>query len=76
MIIKRLITATALLAFTTVSGAAFAGAQPSDQRWWPTQTQSATVVGGEQAMASAVRITPQATSPSKHQYRGGPRSIH
>jgi hypothetical protein len=78
MISKRVIAVSALLAFTTVSGVAFAGAQPSDKRWWPNQTLSATASRPDQAMADARDIAnkPNQVSPVPHQYRGGPRSIH
>lgn len=78
---KRLVAAFALLAFTMVSGLAHAGAQPSDKRWWPNQTQSATVLRGEEAMAYAdglkgARVAPEPAAPKNHQYRGGPKAFH
>jgi hypothetical protein len=75
MITKRLIAAAALLTLTSISGLAYAGTQPSDQRWWPRQTQPASA-SSEEALASVVRAVPQIIAPKNHQYRGGPRSIH
>ncbi len=78
MITKPLIAVSAHLAFTTVSGVAFAGAQPLDKRWWPNQTLSATASRPDQAMAYAKKMAskPDQVLPVPHQYRGGPRSIH
>lgn len=74
--IKSLMAVPALLTVTMISGLAYAGSQPSDKRWWPNQTQSANTLSGEEAMASANRLTPQPVAPKSHQYRGGPRSFH
>lgn len=78
MSIKPMIATSALLALTTASSTAFAGAGISDKRWWPNQTLSATASRPDQAMAYAGPVTskPDQVAPVPHQYRGGPRSMH
>lgn len=76
MMTKDFIVISALLTLTTASNIAFAGAQPSDKRWWPNQTLSATASRPDQAMAYARDTATKPEQPVPHQYRGGPRSIH
>ena len=56
---RRLIVAPMLLAFTAISGPAYASSQPSDKAWWPNQSRPKT----EQS---------NATNPGGQTLTGGP----
>jgi hypothetical protein len=75
---KHLIAIPALLAFTVVSGLAYAGPQPSDRAWWPRAAigQPNAVAAGElRQLPVSARTKPKAAKPDSHRFLG-PRGFH
>ena len=83
MITKRgLIAVPMLLAFTAISGSAYASSQPSDKAWWPNQSrpkseQSNVTRPGVQQTLPRARSKSKAAKPESnvHQFLG-PRGYH
>ena len=76
MTATRLVLATSMIAFITMSGQAYAGTTISDTRYWPSEVRAAdqnavAVQRPENAFASAE--TPRAIEAAGRSYQGGPK---
>ena len=76
MITKPLIAISTLLAFTAISGLAYASPQPSDKAWWPnlsrapSERPSATTSGVSQRSPNSARTKSMVVKPRPNPHRG------
>ena len=83
MIRKPLIAISALLAFTAISGLAYASPQPSDKAWWPNRPKatseqpSASTPGVWRRSPNNTRSRSKVINPKPDAHRFlGPRGYH